>query len=61
MSEWEKANKSDRMNEQVSRKMSNNEWINEWINKNGMRTSEWVSEKSRIRETEEWASEYESE
>jgi hypothetical protein len=39
------------MNEQVSAKMSNNEWINEWINKNWMRMSKWVCEKRWIRVT----------
>jgi hypothetical protein len=49
------------MNEQVSMKMSKNEWISEQMNKNGMRMSKWVNEKRQIRVTEEWASEYENE
>jgi hypothetical protein len=44
VSEWEKANMNNWINEQVSMKMSKNEWINEWRNKNGMRTRKWVSE-----------------
>jgi hypothetical protein len=45
------------MNEQVSMKMSKNEWVNEWMNINGIRMSTWVSEERRIRVTE-WMSKW---
>ncbi len=43
------------MNEQVSMKVSKNEWINEWVNINGMRICQWVSDKRQIR-VNEWMS-----
>jgi hypothetical protein len=45
------------MNEQLSMKVSKNEWINEWVNINGMRICQWVSDKRRIR-VNEWMSKW---